>query len=88
MDRTEQIQEYLKPYIVNRVHKKIEEAIHMKESHLQPPVADLFGGAMKRQKEQPQWKPSYMGMLHLSTSLLTESYEYELFIADKQCFHE
>ena len=86
MDRTEQIREYLKPYIVNRVHEKIEEAVHMKESHLQPSVADLFSGALERQEEQPQWKASYMGMLHLSTSLITESYEYELFIADKQMY--
>lgn len=86
MDRTEQIREYLKPYIVKRVQRKIEETIQMKVSHLQSSVADLLGGALKRQEEQPQWKPSYMGMLHLSTSLLTESYEYELFIADKQMY--
>lgn len=86
MDRTEKIREYLKPYIVDCVREKIEEAIHMRENSLLPTTAILLQNALEKQEKQPQWKPSYMGLFHLMTSLITESHEYELIIADQQMY--
>ena len=86
MDRTEKMREYLKPYIVERVYEKIEEAVHMRENCLLPPVTALLHNALERQEKQPQWRPSYVGLFHLMTSLITESHEYELTIADQQMY--
>lgn len=86
MDRTGKIREYLKPYIVDRVHEKIEEAAHMRESCLFSSVTDLLRNALKQQEKYPQWEPSYMGLFHLMTSLITENHKYELTIANQQMY--
>lgn len=84
MDRIETIREYLSPYIVSRIHKKIEEAGRMRGDCLISFAAAAIHDALQREEQQPQWKPSYMGLFHLMTSLITGSHEYELIIADKR----
>lgn len=86
MSRLEMIKEYLIPYIVERIQEKIEAADRIQKDSLIPSVAALMHRALVRQEKQPQWKPSYIGLFHLMASLITESYEYELMIADRQMY--
>lgn len=86
MDRTEKIREYLKPYIVDHIHEKIEEAVHMQDSGLLLSATALLHNALEQQEQHPQWKPSYIGLFHLMASLITESHEYELTIAGQQMY--
>lgn len=86
MDRIEKIRKYLTPYIVGRVREKIGEASKIQGDDLIPAVRSLLRCALDRQEKQPQWKPSQMGLFHLMSSLLTESYEYELLLADQQLY--
>lgn len=86
MERTEKIREYLKPYLVERVHQKVEETVHIRQSCMLPSVTVFLQEALEQQEKQPQWKPSYMGLFHLMTSLITESHDYEFIIADQQMY--
>lgn len=86
MDRIETIREYLKPYIVERVREKIKTTNSTPKNYLISSVADLIREAIEREEMQTQWKPSYMGLFHLMSSLITESYKFELIIADKQMY--
>lgn len=87
MDRLEQIQDYLQPYLVGRMFEKTEAAGMQKDrDRLLPQAADLLLAALKRQEAQPQWQPSYMSLFHLMTGLLTGSHEYELAVSDQQLY--
>lgn len=86
MDRTETIREYLKPYILKRIHEKTKTAEGVKNDSLIAAVTAALSDAVEMRSMQPAWKPVYMGLFHLMTSLVTESYEYELMITDEQLY--
>lgn len=86
MDRMKEIRESLKPYIVNWAREKIEEAASNPEDSLTSAVMSVLKYALKRQRSVPLWKPAYLGLFHLMSSLITESYGYELMVADQQIY--
>lgn len=88
MDRTEQMREYLKPYLVKRLHRKISEMETVQKNVLQQVVGRLFQKALLCQKEDSAWKPSCIGLFHFLHGLLTDTHEYQFILADGQFYFD
>lgn len=86
VDRTEVMIGYLRPYLVNRIQMKIAECKMIEEETLLSKMKTMLQNALVRQSENTEWKPAYMGVFHLLTSLLTEEHEFEIIIADNQLY--
>ena len=86
MDRTQDMREYLKPYLVKQMQKKAIEVKKEKNDKLLLSIGTLLEKALKRQEIQNDWLPAYMGLFHFLTGLVTEDHEYEIMIADEQLY--
>lgn len=86
MDRTKVMIGYLRPYLVEHIHAKIDECKLVEEMTLLPKVKMLLEKALVVQSICPEWRPAYIGVFHLLTGLLTESHEFELIVADEQLY--
>ena len=86
MTRLETMMEYLKPYAV----RKLEE--HLKKQKKQSPdqlllrVEEVLEKALETQRQFPEWKPETLCLFHLFSSLVTETYENEIMLADRQFY--
>lgn len=86
MNRIESMKAYLAPYLVEQIYIKIRELRQVPYDNLVSATESLLIKALSKQEEQPEWKPSYMGMFHLMTGLVTGSHEFEIIMADSQLY--
>lgn len=86
MNRLEAMREYLRPYAVRQLERKIAEIKDCSSEVFIKQMKNIFHRAGKVQKEYPQWRPEAVCLLHLMTGLVTGSYEYQILLSDKQLY--
>jgi len=87
MTRLESMGRYIQPYLTSCTAKQIRIIKNMEDNQVIEKIEQLVNEALKRQ-ESDSWVPSYLSIFYLDSSLLTQTYQYQICLSDDQLYFD
>jgi hypothetical protein len=87
MTRLEEMERYLRPFLYDRVRKKVAGTEMRVTDCVPKEIEALLWEAVKRQGTET-WKPAYLAVFHFHSSLLTGTYQYQVHLMNEQMYFD